>query len=342
MLQSVRTLASFLTAFALVLGAGAASAQDKIQMKIATVAPDNTPWSELLKRYKKAVEEKSGGRIEVKVFLGGVLGDENETVLKCQRNQVQAVGASTGAVASKVPEINVIEVPYLFRSAEEADHVIDNVLTEPLGPIFQKYGLVLGFWSENGFRQFGSSKKLIKAPGDLTGLKMRSQESPIHLEMWKAFGAQPSPIPTTEVLTALQTGTVDGFDQATLFTIAASWHKTIKYYAVSDHMYQPAVIAFSAEWFKTVPPDLQKILLDEGRALQAKGRKAVRKILPDLLAIMKQSGVEVYELTAAEKQALEVASKPVRDYVRAGSDAEAKRLLDLVEKAVADYRAGKK
>jgi tripartite ATP-independent transporter DctP family solute receptor len=339
---SLRTFASLLAAFAVALGAGAALAQEKIQMKIATVAPDNTPWSELLKRYKKAVEEKSGGRIEVKVFLGGVLGDENESVLKCHRNQIQAVGASTGAVASKVPEINIIEVPYLFRSPEEADHVIDTVLTEPLGPIFRKYGLVLGFWSENGFRQFGSSKKFIKAPADLQGQKMRSQESPIHLEMWKAFGASPQPIPTTEVLTALQTGTVDGFDQATLFTVAASWFKTIKYYTVSDHMYQPAMIIFNQEWFDKLTPDLQKILLDEGRALQAKGRKAVRKILPDLLAIMKASGVEVYELTAAEKQSLEAAAKPVRDYVRANQGAEAAKLLDLVEKAVAEYRAGKK
>jgi tripartite ATP-independent transporter DctP family solute receptor len=340
MLLSLRTFASFLVAFAVT--AGAARAQEPIQMKIATVAPDNTPWSELLKRYKKAVEEKSGGRIQVKVFLGGVLGDENETVLKCHRNQIQAVGASTGAVASKVPEINIIEVPYLFRSADEADYVIDNVLTEPLGPIFRKYGLVLGFWSENGFRQFGSRDKFIKSPADLAGKKMRSQESPIHLEMWKAFGASPVPIPTTEVLTALQTGTVDGFDQATLFTIAASWYQTIKFYTLSDHMYQPAMIIFNQGWFDGLPPDLQKILLDEGRALQAKGRKAVRKILPDLLAIMKQAGVQVYELTDAEKQSLEAAAKPVRDYVRASQGADAAKLLDLVEKAVAQYRAGKK
>lgn len=334
-----RRVVSFAIAFAAMFG-GAALAQEPIEMKIATVAPDNTPWSELLKRYEKAVEKKSNGRIQVKVFLGGVLGDENEMVTKCKRGQLQAVGASSGAVASQVPELNVIEIPYLFRSPEEADHVVDHVLTEPLGPVFRKYGLVLGFWSENGFRQFGSRDRFIKAPADLSGRKMRSQESPIHLEMWKAFGAAPVPIPTTETLTALQQGTVDGFDQATLFAIAANWHQTIKYFTVSDHMYQPALIAFNQEWFDKLPADLQQILLDEGRALQARGRKAVRAILPDLLAIMKAQGVQVYELTAAEKQALEASAKPVRDFVRKSQGPDAVRLLDQVEKALTAFRAG--
>jgi tripartite ATP-independent transporter DctP family solute receptor len=342
MLQSLRTFAALAVSLAAVFGPLSARADDPIVMKIATVAPDNTPWSELLKRYEKAVEEKSGHRIDVKIFLGGTLGDENESVVKCKRGQIQAVGASTGAVASQVPEVNVIELPYLFRNADEADYVIDNVLTAPLEGIFRKYGLVLGFWSENGFRQFGSRDGFVKTPADLAGKKMRSQESPIHLEMWKAFGASPVPIPTTEVLTALQTGTVDGFDQATLFTIAASWHKTVKYFTVSNHLYQPALIAFNQEWFDKLPADLQKILVDEGRALQVKGRKAVRKIEPDLIAVLKASNVQVYELSDDEKKVFEQKAMPVRDYLRKNQGPDAAKLLDATEKALADYRAGKK
>src|SRR5262245_61153561 len=96
-----------------------AAAQPAYEMKLATVAPADTPWSELLTRYKKQVEEKSGKRIVVKVFLGGMLGDENESVLKCKRGQVQAVGSSTGAMATLVPELNVVELPYLFRNYAE-------------------------------------------------------------------------------------------------------------------------------------------------------------------------------------------------------------------------------
>ena len=104
-----------------------------------------------------------------------------------------------------MPELNVLELPYLFRSLEEADHIIDTVITEPMAELFRRYGLVLGFWNENGFRHIGSKDKPIIQPADLKGRKMRSQESPVHLETWKAYGASPVPIPTTEVLTALQT-----------------------------------------------------------------------------------------------------------------------------------------
>ena len=83
----------------------------------------------LKEKYQKDVEKESGGRIKVKLFLGSTLGDENETVLKCKRGQVEAVGASTGALASQVPEINVVELPYLFRDAKEADLIIDSVVT---------------------------------------------------------------------------------------------------------------------------------------------------------------------------------------------------------------------
>lgn len=320
---------------------GQAHAAEEFVMKIASVAPDNTPWSEMLKHYKKKVEERSGGRIKIKVFLGGTLGDENTTVTKCLRGHIQAVGASTGALASQIPELNVVELPYLFRSFAEADHVIDNVIAQPMGALFEKYGLVLGFWSENGFRHFGTKDKFVRSPADLKGKKMRAQESPVHLDMYKTWGASPVPIATTETLTALQTGTVDGFDQALLYAIAASWHKTIKFYTVSNHIYQPAIIAFNKEWFQKLPKDLQAILVEEGRTVQAKGRKGVRKINGDLIAVLKSEGVQVHELSDAEKKVFEDASMPVRAMFRKKQGKDAAKLLDLVEKALVAFRAGK-
>jgi len=163
----------------------------------------------------------------------------------------------------------------------------------------------------------------------------------VHLETYKAFGASPTPIPTTEVLTALQTGTVDGFDQATLYAIAASWYKSIKHFSVTNHIYQPALITFNQAWFEKLPPDLQKVLLDEGRALQVKGRKAVRKILPDLLKVLSDEGVQVYELTENEKRALEQAAMPVRAWFRKTQGKKSVELLTAIEKGLADLRAGK-
>jgi tripartite ATP-independent transporter DctP family solute receptor len=328
MSRFVRALFAF---FALMFVASSASAEEPIVMKIATVAPNDSPWADLLKKYKKDVEKASNNRIQVKLFLGGTLGDENESVLKCKRGQIEAVGASTGALASQVPEINVVEIPYLFRSAEEADSVIDKVVTPELEKVFPNYGLILGFWSENGFRHFGTKDKFMKKPSDLKGKTMRSQESPIHLAMYRAYGASPNPIPTTEVLTALQNGTVDGFDQSLLYAMAASWYKSIKYITLSSHIYQPAAIAFNKDWFNKLPADLQKIIVDEGRKLQVKGRKGVRDMLGELVDILKEEGVQVYELSAAERKVFEDAAAPVRKEFRKTQGKKASEILDLVE-----------
>lgn len=310
-------------------------------MKLATVAPDQTPWSELLKRYQKGVEAKSQGRIDVKVFLGGTLGDENEAALKCKRGQIQAVGASTGALASQVPELNVVELPFLFRTEKEADTVIDEVITPAMDEIFQQYGLVLGFWGENGFRQIGSSPKAVRSPADLEGMKVRSQESLVHLETWKALGASPVPIPTTEVPSALQAGTVDGFDQATLYAVAANWYKKVKYYTISNHIYQPAIITFNKAWFDGLPPDLQKIVIDEGRTLQVKGRAAVRSIGPDLLKIVENEGVQIVQLSDAERDVFENKTRGVRAILRKKQGAVTSGLLDKVEARLSALRGGK-
>lgn len=311
-------------------------------MKLATVAPDRTPWSELLKKYKSAVETRSGQRVQVKIFLGGQLGDENESVNKCKRGQIQAVGASTGALASQVPELNVVELPFLFRTAEEADTVVDSVITPAMDRILPKYGLVLGFWSENGFRQFGLKDKPVRRPDDLKGKKMRSQESPVHQEMWNRLGAIPSPIPSTEALTALETGTVDGFDQATLFAVAASWHKTIKYYTVSDHIYQTTIIVFNQKWYESLPEDIQKILVEEGRTMQTKGQLGIRKINPGLIKIIEKEGVTVNTLSPDERAVFEKATAGVRGFLRQRQkNDETVSLLDAVEAKLKSLRGGK-
>ena len=175
-------------------GLKTAVAEDKYELKIATVAPDRTPWADLLKSYKKTIEVASKGRIKVRVFLGGTMGDENETVRMTARGQLSGVGASTGAVASLVEELAAIEIPFQFASANEADYVLDKFLMVPMEEKFRAKGLVLGFWSENGFRHFGASFPVHK-PGDLKNKKMRSQESYVHIEMWKQLQAAAQAIP---------------------------------------------------------------------------------------------------------------------------------------------------
>ena len=306
------------------------------------MAPAKTPWATLLNDYKKAVEKASGGKIKVKVFLGGTLGDENATVRMTSRGQIQGVGASTGALATLVPELDAIEIPFLFKNANEADYVLDKHLLVPMEDRFKAHGLILAFWSENGFRHFGATWGAVLEPKDLANRKVRSQENFAHIEMWKELKAAAQAIPTTEVTTALKTGAVEGFDQALLFMIAAGWHSQIKHLTLSAHIYQPAAIAFNKDWFDKLPADLQKILIDEGRAIVRKGREAIRKMNPKLLDIVKDAKVQIHTLSAEQRAAFEKATAGVRKTVRE-RDAETSKIVDLIEKGLTEFRAkGKK
>ena len=152
----IRYFVAAAVALAMLLGTVPQANAETYTLKIATVAPNDTPWATLLSLYKRNVETASGGRIKVKTYLGGNMGDENATVRMTARGRLQGVGASTGAVASLVPELNALEVPFMFRSGKEADYVLDKFLLAPMEKLFRKRGLVLCFWSENGFRHFGS------------------------------------------------------------------------------------------------------------------------------------------------------------------------------------------
>lgn len=322
---------------ALALPAAPAAADDAFELKIATVAPDKTPWASLLKDYKKAVEGATKGRVKVRIFLGGTMGDENETVRMTARGQLSGVGASTGAVASLVEELSAIEIPFLFANANEADYVMDKFLLAPMEKLFRDKGLVLGFWSENGFRHFGAGFPITK-PEDLKNKKMRSQENYVHLAMWEAFKASTQAIPTTEVTAALKTGAVEGFDQALLYMVAGAWHTSIKHMTLSAHIYQPAVIAFNKDWFDKLPPDLQTILLDEGRKLVRTGRAQIRAMNPKLVGIVKKAGVKITTLDDKQRAAFVAATAGVRAKVRAKGQSSA-AIVTLIEQGLADFRA---
>lgn len=307
-------------------------------LKIASVAPEGTPWAEGVVSFKKQAESQSGGKLVVRPFLGGILGDENETVSQVARGQIQGVGASTGAIASIVPELNVLELPYLFRNEKEADYILDNVILSAVEQALRAKGLVLGFWSENGYRSFGTRYGFVKSPADLAGHKMRAQESPVHLAMYRAFGAQPVPIAVTEVLTSLQTGVIDGYDNTPLFADAAQWTSATKFYSLTQHIYQPAAIIFNKAWFDALPPDVQKACLSARSGLMQEMRTQIRALTPLLIDNFKYKKVQVYTPTAAEKASFDAPAKKARDEYLKTAGPAANALYQKIVAGLAEYR----
>lgn len=270
-------------------------------LRIATIAPDNTPWASQLQAIERRIEADSGGRINVRVFLRQRDG-EVSLGRQCKDGNLEAVGVSTGALASIVPELGVFELPYLFPSAAVADRIIDNHLIGPIRDLLAANGLQLYAFSENGYRDFATTNGThIRTPSDLGALQMRSQEVWIHESMYRALGGNPVTIPAEEVQQALAAGTVQGFDNTPLFAMAAGWYESINAWTVSNHIYQPAVVVYNKAWFDNLPADLQTILMADADALTASGRREIRALQPLLIQNLSASGITVYTQTDAER-----------------------------------------
>ena len=322
----------------------AADAKGAKPAKLATVAPDGTPWSDQLNEFKKRVEKVAGDRLKVETFIGGVLGDENVTANETKRGAIQLWGGSTGALATLIPELALFELPYIFRTPEEADFVMDVVLYDDIKKLLNSRGLTMMFWAENGYRSFGTNFGPVKTPAAFVGKKMRSQESDVHIEMYRALGASPVPISVTEVLTALQTGVVDGFDNTPLFTFAASWHQGIKngHYTLAEAIYQPGIVVANKDWFEKLPADIQKAFLEDQAGEAKRGREAVRMIGPELVANFEANKIKVHTLTEAEKDAMAKACEPAHEKWLAGKGKSAATMVKKAKDAIAAHRAKKK
>ncbi len=287
----------------------------KLVVKIASVAPANSPWSNILEQIQSQVEKQSNGEIQVKIYMGGQLGGELEIIQGLRRGRIDGAGLTVASLASVLPELDVLELPYLFDNSEQADFVLDEFLFPKLKELFYSKGLVFVSWSENGWRSIGLKSKLVKNPSDLVGVKVRSQESKVHLAFWKALKANPVPISTPDVLPSLQTGLVQGFDNTPVFSVYAKWYSEIKFFTLTEHIYQPGVIVYSKVMWDKLSLKQKNILMEKENALAAKARQKIRSLVQQQLNTLKDFHIEVYALTPAEKESFKKALKDVPDQV---------------------------
>ena len=273
----IRRLVTVVALCAVVLTVSPAMA-GPIKFKIASIAPPSTPWAKLVKRIKRTFKKVvPADQLKVKTYLGGALGGEKDLVQRCLAGGLGMIGVTSGAIATVVPELNVLELPYLWNSEKQVDRALAGPLGEALKVALEKKGFVLYVWSENGFRHFATRDRFIHKPKDLKGLRMRAQPSYVHTSMYKAFGAAPNPMPAPEVPGALSSGVVDGYDNSLLYAYATQWYNSIKYLTVSKHIYQPAVIVFCKKVHDKLPAEMRAKMLSKAKKIQQAGRSMVRK-----------------------------------------------------------------
>lgn len=321
------------------LSASPSMGAEPVVAKVGSVAPEGTPWAEWLDGVKVRMEKEGAGNLKLKVFLSGKLGGEKEMVEDTKKGALQMFGGSVGAIAAgHVPELNVFELPFLFTSDAEADFVMNKVRAD-VAKLLESRGFIMVMWAENGWHGYGVKGKCVEKLEDMKGKKMRSQESFIHLETYRAYGASPVEMPVPEVMTALQNNVVDGFSNTPLFSFATSWHSGIDSYTYSKHIYQPALIVLSKKWFDGLSPELKAVLSKPTEEKQ--GFQLVRGLTEPLLENFVSAGKKVCKLTPDETKKFADASRKVWDSFGKKSAAN-KKLLDAVLAAKAEFAKGAK
>ncbi|MDQ3189991.1 MAG: TRAP transporter substrate-binding protein DctP [Bacteroidota bacterium] len=275
------------------------------KVKFGSVIPKDSPWETGLNEYIMYAEGKSQGALKFKTYLGGQLGGEVEMIKSVAMGTLEAGGFTTAALAEAlaIPELQVFELPFLFESDAEADHVMD-AMFKPMSDILEKKGLMLVMWGSNGWRSFGTRTKAITKPSDLKGLKMRSQESDVYINFYKSLGATPVPISTPDVLVSLKSGMVDGFDQTPIFSISTGWTTASKHFTLSNHIYQPGAIVISKKFYDKLPKHAQTAIIASAAKvnLQKRSNKYVRDDDAEMVNSMEEiSGVKLIRLTEEQR-----------------------------------------
>ena len=272
-----------------VLGLGiacVAGAQTMLRINIALA--QNSHYGVAIDTLAREVERRTDGRYKVQTFYSSALGAERESVEGVQLGTLDLTLTSTGPLPNFVPDVAILDIPFLFRDYAHARAVLDGPIGQELLTKFQAKGMVGLAWAENGFRHMTNSKRPVNVPDDLRGLKMRTMENPIHIEAYRQFGILPTPMAFTEVFTALQQGTVDGQENPLSVIEAAKLDQVQKYLTLTGHVYSPAVFLMNkARWDSLSDADKQAFLDAAKEAVKANRARVdedERKAVADLRA----------------------------------------------------------
>jgi TRAP-type transport system periplasmic protein len=286
-----------------------------VRLRVGTIAPAGSPWIQSLELMKKNVESGGSG-VQFQIFPGGQLGDEVQLAEGTQFGTVECSGISAGALATLVPSFDVFELPYVWKSPEEAYYVIDNHFREYFARELQKHGMVLLGWSENGWRSFHTRNRPIRRPEDLRGLRMRSQESPIHLAFWRALGANAQPMAVTDVYQAFERGVIDGGENTIVLTMATGWAEVVKHVTISRHIYQPAVLVCNKKAWDRMSAAQQKRVTDAMTVTEKDMRQRLAESEKETLQLFRTDlKIQVVELSPTQvdefrKRTIGVMSQP--------------------------------
>ncbi len=328
-------------AVALSLAAVNAAAADPVIMKFGINNPVkefNQAWTSH-QVLKNEIEARSGGKLKVELYPGGQLGNIESMVNQVRRGTIQATDPADGHFATTYPLIQILSIPYLFSNREVAWKVLDGPFGQKLiEDMAQKTGLRPLFWQENGgFRHYSNSKRAIHSPADMKGLKIRTMNIPLHMKIVEDLGGSATPINWSELYTSLQTGVVDGQENAIPTFLIPKLEEVQKHIVLDGHVYGVMTVLVNDKWYQGLEPDLKAAIQGAVPVVLAANRGLSIANEVQGIEYLQKQGVEIYAPTAEEKKQFRAASQgSAVEWLKKNVDPTwVDALLDAVAKAEA-------
>ncbi|MGE0749457.1 MAG: TRAP transporter substrate-binding protein [Variibacter sp.] len=291
-----------------------AFAQQKLVLKASDVHPAGYPTVVAVESLGKKLAEATNGRLTVQMYPSMQLGGEKEAIEQAQVGAIQLARVSVGALGPVVDDLNVFNLPFLFRNTAHMQKVID-------GPIGQelldkvtnnpKAGLVGLCWMDAGARNMYDTKKPIHTMADLKGMKVRVMGNPMFVDMMNALGGNGVSMGYDQVFNALQTGVVDGAENNPPSFVFDNHYTVAKFYTLTEHLIVPEILVFSKRTWDGLSKDDQALLKKLGREAQLEERGLWMKYEQQAMDKAKAAGIQIIEV--ADKKPFQDAVKPVWD-----------------------------
>ncbi|MBD9391104.1 TRAP transporter substrate-binding protein [Acidovorax sp. ACV01] len=277
----------------LALGFCASATAQTTTLKIGYATTPESHYGVGAKVFCDEVEKGTQGRYKCQHFPNSALGGEREQIEAIQLGTQDLVNTSTGPVGNFVPEVKIVDIPFLFRDYDHARKVMDGPIGQDILTKFPSKGIIALAWTENGFRHMTNSKRDIVKPADAAGLKMRTMENKVHMDGYRTFGILPTPMAFPELFGALQQGTVDGQENPIPVILSSKFSQVQKHLSLTGHVYSPALLLLSPKvWNKLSDAD-KKVFTDAAKTAGAAQRKKVNDDENNGIAMLESQGMKV-------------------------------------------------
>src|SRR5216683_2739657 len=289
-----------------------AFAQQKVVLKATDVHPLGYPTVEAVVRMGKRLETASNGRLSIQMYPSMQLGGEKEMIEQAQIGALQIARISVGPMGPLVPELNVFNLPFMFRDNAHMEKVIDGPIgTELLKKLSDHptAGLIGLCWMNGGTRNVYNSKKPIKSVEDLKGLKIRMMGNPVFVDTMNALGGNGVAMGYDQLVSALQSGVVDGAENNEPSYETGQHYRYAKYYSRTGHLMIPELLVFSKRSWETLSKDDQALVAKLAKEAQQDQRKLWYEMEQQSLEKMKAAGVEINDVD--DKKTFAEAVRPV-------------------------------